>query len=236
MTPVISIGSLKTAGSTTLALTLAGVAAAAEIPVVLVDAARDKDLVDWAGRPGRPSGCIVEVADDEMELERVVRAARRRGEIAIIDAGDNPELIRAGARLSDRALIPVRFSPLSAYAALATDRLLASEAAKGRRGRDWLFAASAVTAIPSRVARSIEAMIERSATPRLEVGLVQRPAYEAPFLQGGTLFTMADEIAPGLDRARAEAATLAYEVGLLGRETQAGDPVRVHAPALARAA
>ncbi len=47
-------------------------------------------------------------------------------EIAIIDAGDNPELIRAGARLSDRALIPVRFSPLSAYAALATDRLLAS--------------------------------------------------------------------------------------------------------------
>ncbi len=50
MTPVLSVGSLKTAGSSTLALTLAGVAAAAEIPVVLIDGARDKDLVDWARR------------------------------------------------------------------------------------------------------------------------------------------------------------------------------------------
>lgn len=233
MTPVISVGSLKTAGSSTLALTLAGVAAAAEIPVVLIDAARDKDLVEWARKPGVPRGLTVQAARGELELESLVRAARRRGEFCVIDAGDDAEMIRAGARLSDRALIPVRFSPLSAYAALATDRLLATEAAKGRRGRDWLFAASAVTAIPSRVARSIEAMIDRSVTPRLAVGLVQRPAYEAPFLAGGTLFTVSEDLAPGLDRARAEAATLAYEVGLLGRETQAGDPVRVHAPALA---
>ena len=53
MMPVLSIGSLKTSGSTTLALTLAGVAAAADIPVVLIDGARDKDLVEWATRPGR---------------------------------------------------------------------------------------------------------------------------------------------------------------------------------------
>ena len=33
-------------------------------------------------------------------------------------------------------------------------------------------------------------------------GLVLRAAYEAPFLHGGTIFNLADEIAPGLDRAR----------------------------------
>lgn len=216
MIPVLSIGSLKTSGSSTLALTLASVANAADIPVVLIDAARDKDLVDWAAKGGRPSRCTVEVADDEMSLERLVRAARRRGEIAIIDAGDNPDLLRAGARLSDRALIPVRFSPLSAYAALATDRLLRLEAGKGRRDRDWAFVASAVTTIPSRVARAIETMIERSETPRLDVGLVHRAAYEAPFYHGGTLFTLGEEHVSGLDRARAEAAQLAHEVGLLG--------------------
>lgn len=226
MMPVLSIGSLKTSGSTTLALTLAGVAAAADIPVVLIDAARDKDLVDWAAKPGRPAGCTVEIADDEMTLERLVRAARRRGELAVIDAGDNADLIRAGARLADRALIPVRFSPLSAYAALATDRLLQAEVGRGRRDRDWAFTASAVTTIPSRIARTIETMIERSATPRLQIGLVLRAAYEAPFLHGGTLFTLAEEIAPGLDRARAEAATLAYEIGILGQETRAAAPVR----------
>lgn len=217
MVPVISIGSVKTSGSTTLALTLAAVAAAAEIPVVLIDAARDRDLVAWSRKPGTPTGLTVEEADDEMSLERLVRAARRRGDVAVIDAGDDAGLICAGARLSDRALIPVRFSPLSAYAAVATDRMLAADAMKGRRGRDIAFVASAVTTIPSRVARSIEAMIEASETPRLTIGLVQRAAYEAPFLNGGTLFTLDEAFAPGLDRARAEAASLAYEVGLLGR-------------------
>lgn len=230
MMPVISVGSLKTSGSSTLALSLAGVAAAADIPVVVIDGARDKDLADWAMKPGRPDCLMVETADDEITVERLVRAARRRGDLCILDAGDNAELIRAGARLADRALIPVRFSPLSAYAALATDRLIAAESMKGRRGREWAFVASAVTTIPSRVARTIETMIERTATPRLEIGLVQRAAYEAPFLNGGTLFTIEDAIAPGLDRARAEAAMLAYEVGILG---EAAEAQRIRQPARA---
>lgn len=218
MIPVVSIGSLKTSGTTTLALTLAGVAAAADIPVFLIDASRDRDVMTWASKGHCPSKITVEAADDEIAIERLVRAARRRGDMAIIDAGDASETIRAAARLSDRTLIPVRFSPLSAYAAIATDRMLAADANKGRRGRDWAFAASAVTTIPSRVARSIEAVIQQSNTPRLEVGLVLRAAYEAPFLHGGTIFTLGDDIAPGLDRARAEAASLAFEIGILGRD------------------
>jgi chromosome partitioning protein len=225
MTPVISIGSLKTAGTTTLALTLAAVASAADIPVVLIDASRDADLVSWGEKAGRPRHCVVETAEDEASLERLVRAARRRGDVAIIDCGDGADAIRAGARLADKALIPVRFSPLSVCAAVVTDRLLAADASKGRRGRERAFAATAVTAIPSRIARAIEATIEESETRRLAIGLVQRAAYEAPFLHGGTIFTLDERVAPGLDRARAEAAMLAYEVGLLGREAAAGAPV-----------
>ncbi|GGD26635.1 chromosome partitioning protein ParA [Aureimonas glaciei] len=216
MIPVISIGSLKTSGTTTLALTLASVAAAADIPVVLIDAARDKDLVAWAAKGGLPARITVEAVDDEATMERLVRAARRRGDLAIIDAGDTADAIRAGARLADRTLIPVRFSPLSAYAAIATERLIASEAGKGRRGRDWAFLATAVTAIPSRIARMVESVIQQSHATKIHCGMVLRAAYEAPFLHGGTLFSLADEIAPGLDRARAEAATIAYECGILG--------------------
>jgi hypothetical protein len=231
MLPVISIGTLKTSGTTTLALTLAGVAAAADIPVVLIDAARDHDLLDWSRKGNCPSKVTVESADDETTMERLVRAARRRGDLAIIDAGTDPDAIRSAAKLSDRTLIPVRFSPLSAYAAIATDRMLAADAGKGRRGRDWAFAASAVTTIPSRIARVVESVIQQSATPRLEIGLVLRAAYEAPFLHGGTIFNLADEIAPGLDRARAEAATLAYEIGILGRATTEDEMLPMQAAA-----
>lgn len=216
MIPVISIGSLKTSGTTTLALTLAGVAAAADIPVVLIDAARDKDLVAWAAKGQCPAKITVEVADDEATMERLVRAARRRGDLAIIDAGDDAETIRTAAKLADRTLIPVRFSPLSAHAAIATERMLAADAGKGRRSRDWALAATAITNIPSRVARLVETIIQESEIARLDIGLVLRAAYEAPFLHGGTIFSLSDDIAPGLDRARAEAATLAYESGILG--------------------
>lgn len=229
MTAVISIGSLKSSGSTTLVLTLAGVAAAAEIPVLLVDASRDKDILTWRARTEGLASVAVEAATDAASLEQVVRAARRRGQIALVDAGSDPETIRMGARLSDRALIPVRFSPLSAYAAVATERLLQQDAGQGRPDRDWALVASAVsTTIPSRIARTVEAIVAACPAPRLEIGLVLRAAYEAPFLLGGTIFTLRDAEAPGLDRARAEAATLAYEAGILGpmvsMNSQRGEP------------
>ena len=238
MTPVLSIGTLKTSGTSTLALTLAAVGAAADIPVVLIDAARDGDLADWAQKGPVPLRITVERTRDIAAIERLVRAARRRGDIAIIDAGDDEAMICAGALLADRALIPVRFSPLSAVAALATDRVLSQDDGLGRHARDRCFVASAVTAIPSRIARAIETLVQTSRTRRLDLGLVQRAAYEAPFLLGGTIFTLDDAMAPGLDRARAEAASLAYEIGLLGRRTQARPaPIsRELADELARAA
>ncbi len=135
-------------------------------------------------------------------------------------------MIRAGARLSDRALIPVRFSPLSAYAALATDRLLATEADKGRRGRDWAFVASAVTTIPSRVARTIEGMIERSATARLEIGLSSAPPTRRPSCMAARSSRSARTSRPALERARTEAATIAYEIGILGHDIDAATVIR----------
>ncbi|MCQ8780828.1 chromosome partitioning protein ParA [Mangrovibrevibacter kandeliae] len=216
MIPVISIGTLKTSGTTTLSLTLASVAAAAEIPTVIVDAARDADLGNWSRMAGRPPRISVERVEDDTALERCVRAARRRGDFVVIDCGDTAAAITAGARLADRAIVPVRFSPLSAHAAVATDRILAADVDGGRPGRDRCFAACGMTAIPSRIARTLEAIIDQSPTRKLDIGLVQRAAYEAPFLHGGTIFTLADEIAPGLDRARAEAASFAFEVGVLG--------------------
>ncbi|MCE7030831.1 chromosome partitioning protein ParA [Jiella avicenniae] len=223
MISVVSVGSLKTAGSSTVVLALASVAAAADIPVLVIDAARDGDLAAWAEQAGRPAKITVERSRDEATIEKLVRAARKRGDLVVIDAGDEAATIRLGAKLSDRAVIPVRFSPVSASYAIETDRLLGKDAGRGRRSRDWCFVASAVATIPSRIARSVEAIIEASETARLPIGLVQRAAYEAPFLFGGTIFTLDEEQAPSLDRARAEAASLAYEIGILGkREGRAG--------------
>ncbi|TFF19166.1 chromosome partitioning protein ParA [Jiella endophytica] len=236
MISVVSVGSLKTSGSSTMALTLASVAAAADIPVLLIDAARDGDIADWATRNAVPTKLWVERARDEATIEKLVRAGRRRGDLVVIDAGDEAATIRAGARLADRAVIPVRFSPASAFYAVETDRLLNEDAGRGRRARDWCFVASAVATIPSRIARGVEAIIEASQTPRLPIGLVQRAAYEAPFLFGGTIFTLEDAAAPGLDRARAEAASLAYEIGILGRRSESVAPVAAPRETLPKAA
>ncbi|MBO0903781.1 chromosome partitioning protein ParA [Jiella sonneratiae] len=231
MLSVVSVGSLKTSGSSTLALTIASVAAAADIPVLVVDAARDGDLSAWAGRAGHPARIAVERCRDEATMERLVRAARKRGDLVVIDAGDEAATIRGAARLADRALIPVRFSPVSATYAVATERLLAEDFGRGRRGRDWCFVASAVATIPSRIARSVEAIVEASPAARLPIGLVQRAAYEAPFLFGGTIFTLEEEVAPGLDRARAEAASLAFAIGILGpRAADRPAAATTHAP------
>ncbi|MBP0616221.1 chromosome partitioning protein ParA [Jiella mangrovi] len=236
MISVISVGSLKTSGSSTVALTLASVAAAADIPVLLIDAARDGDIAAWASQAGRPAKISVERIRDETAIEKLVRAARKRGDLVIIDAGDEAETIRASAKLADRALIPVRFSPVSALYAIETDRLLAEDIGRGRRLRDWCFVASAVATIPSRIARSVEAIVEESATARLPIGLVQRAAYEAPFLFGGTIFTMEEDVAPGLDRARAEAASLAYEIGILGQKANEARPAPGQRAAIREAA
>lgn len=226
MISVVSVGSLKTSGSSTVALTLASVAAAADIPILLIDAARDGDLAAWASRAGRPAKITVERCRDEATIEKLVRTARKRGDLVVIDAGDEAATIRLGAKLSDRAVIPVRFSPLSASYAVETDRILARDAGRGRRTRDRCFVASAVATIPSRIARSVEAIIGESETARLPIGLVQRAAYEAPFLHGGTIFTLDEDHAPGLDRARAEAASLAYEIGILGRREERSRPTK----------
>ncbi|MDY8110435.1 chromosome partitioning protein ParA [Fulvimarina sp. 2208YS6-2-32] len=215
MIPVIAIGSLKSSGSTTLGLTLAGVAAAANIPVTIIDGAHDPDAAIWAGKRSLPRRLGVVRETNPSEIETMVRGARRRGEAMIIDCGTNPELLRLAERMADKTLIPVRFSPLSADAAIATDALFDATPGLGRPGRERAFVASAITPIHSRIARVVESLIASSATKRLQVGLSLRAAYEAPFLNGGSLFSLDDDEAPGLDRARAEAAMLAYEVGLL---------------------
>ena len=225
MLSVISVGSLKASGSATVALTLAGVAAAADIPVALIDAAGPGELAGWAAMGAQPRHLEYERAADIAALERALRGTRRRGALAIIDAGEEEAIVRAAASLADRALIPVRFSPLSAYSALVTDQLLAADARREGKAGDRCFVASAISAIGSGVARSIEAIIGTSDTARLPVGLSQCAAHAAPFVHGGTIFTLDETAVAGLDHARAEAASFAHAVGMLG-----GAAVSIPAP------
>ncbi|WP_224005080.1 chromosome partitioning protein ParA [Aureimonas sp. SA4125] len=215
---VISIGSVKSAGSSTLALTLASVAAAADMPVLLIDAAKDWDLVTWAKKAGRPSDIEVVRCENVADLEEMVQTGRDRHALVLIDAGTNPEMLRKGARLAETVLVPLKLSPLSSYAAAATDIFLAAQTAKFP-GKRQAFVATAVAQIPSRIARAVEEKLARRTTERLPTGLAQRAAFEAPFLFGGTIFTLTDAQTPGLARAQEDAAALAVELGILRYQT-----------------
>ena len=215
---VISIGSVKSAGSSTLALTLASVAAAADMPVLLIDAAKDWDLVTWAKKSGRPSEIEVARCEDIARLEGLVRTGRERNALVVIDAGSNPEMLRKAARVAETVLVPLRLSPLSSYAAAATDIFLAAQTAKFP-GKRQAFVATAIAQIPSRIARAVEEKLARRTTKRLPTGLAQRAAFEAPFLFGGTIFTLNADQAPGLERAQEDAAAMAVELGILRYQT-----------------
>ena len=215
---VISIGSVKSAGSSTLALTLASVAAAADMPVLLIDAAKDWDLVTWAKKAGRPSEIDVVRCDEVAKLDDLVRSGRDRHALVVIDAGSNPDMLRRAARLAETVLVPLRLSPLSSYAAAATDIFLAAQTAK-YPGKRQAFVATAIAQIPSRIARAVEEKLSRRTTERLPTGLAQRAAFEAPFLYGGTIFTLKGSQAPGLERAQEDASALALELGVLRYQT-----------------
>ncbi|MCK5934568.1 MAG: chromosome partitioning protein ParA [Fulvimarina manganoxydans] len=211
----IAIGTLKSSGSTTLALMIASVVARCERPVTLLDAAPDPDLHLWVRKGFGISDLKVKRVERVKELADMVEDARRRERCVVVDAGREAPMIAQAASICDRFAVPVRLSPASAIAAIGTDRLL--DGLKGRardRGRR-LFVANAVTLIPSRVARAVEAIVASSATPRLPIGLSLRAAYEAPFLGGGTLFDLMDEEAPGLARAQSEAFELTAALGLV---------------------
>ena len=211
---VIAIGSVRSGGSSTLALTLAGTLADAGCSVLLVDAARNPDLVRWSHRPGRPDLISVARCTDGDHLRELVHNARRHGRTVVIDAGFKRDRLRAAFEMSHMALVPVRFSPLSVSAAIETDRLIDQIERRKPGGR--AFVATAVTQIPSRIARAVEGQLRERRTVRLPAGLSLRAAFEAPFLVGGTVHTLGDDEAPGLARARVEAENLLFELDLYG--------------------
>ncbi|WP_062212198.1 ParA family protein [Aureimonas sp. AU12] len=223
--PVISIGSLKSGGTTTLALTIASALAYAGCPVLLVDAARAPDLTRWSRREGCPAEIEVARLQTSDQLEDVVREGARRRRLVIIDAGFKRDRLRRAAALASLVVIPVRFSPLSVAAAVDTDRLLDAEASRR------VFVASAVTPIPSRIARTVERELTARRTYRLPAGLGLRAAFEAPFLLGGTVHTLSPDAVPGLDKARRDAEHLLLELEMFGLRR----PVRNAEPPLADA-
>ena len=226
---VVSVGSAKSGGTSTLVLALASAAAASGVPVIVVDASKDMDLVNWSVKSGTTQSIQVLRCEGATAIDQAVSRGVSRGALVIIDAGTKPETLLHGARCADTVLIPVRFSPLSAYAAAATDIFLTAKLDSAAKRR-VAFVATCITQIPSRIARSVEDRLARSATRKLSCGLAQRAAFEAQFLYGGTLFSLTDAQAPGLLRARDDARSLAAELQLLpNRATETLDRIAAEA-------
>lgn len=208
---VVTVGSLRSGGTTTLALTLATVVERLGTDVLLVDAARRPDLSLWAQRPGCPKGIEVARVTKPRQLDEVVHIGRRSRRFVVIDAGVCDAMLAEAASVSAMAIIPVRFSPLSASAAAETDAMLAE---RGPRRR--ALVATGITPIPSRIARRVERDLAACHSFRLPAGLGLRAAFEAPFLAGGTIHNLTDEDAPGLASARQDAAAVWSELEMFG--------------------
>lgn len=212
---VVTVGSLRSGGTTTLALTLATAVERLGTEVLLIDAARRPDLAHWSERAGCHKGIGVARVTKPRQLEDVVHLGRRSRRLVVIDAGVCDGMLTEAASLSAMAIIPVRFSPLSASAAAETDALF-SDAPDGRAPRRRALVATGITSIPSRIARRVERDLVACRSFRLPAGLGLRAAFEAPFLAGGTIYNLTDEDAPGLTSARQDAAAVLSELEMFG--------------------
>ncbi len=212
---VLMVGSLRSGGTTTLALTLAAAVECLGTEVLLIDAARRPDIVQWSARPGCPRGIEVARATRSDQLEELVHLGRRGRRFVIIDAGVDEAVLAEAAALSAMSVIPVRFSPLSASAASETDAML-RQAPAGRAPRRRALVATGITPIPSRIARQVERDLANCGGFRLPAGLGLRAAFEAPFLLGGTIYNLSDADAPGLASARQDAAAVLSELEMFG--------------------
>lgn len=212
---VVTIGSFRSGGTTTLALTLAAAVERLGTEVLLVDAARRPDLSVWSERPGCPKGIGVARVTKPSQLEDVVHLGRRSRRLVVIDAGVCEGMLAEAASVSTMAIIPVRFSPLSASAAAETEAML-REAPSERRPRRRALVATGITSIPSRIARRVERDLTSCRSFRLPAGLGLRAAFEAPFLTGGTIYNLTDDDAPGLASARQDAAAVLSELEMFG--------------------
>jgi chromosome partitioning protein len=213
--PAIVFTSLKSGtGKTTAATILATELVEGGVSVTMIDASPNRNVVDWAARPGVPDNLTVvgDVTQDNI-VDRIAEAASRTT-FVIVDLEHTISLMMGYAiGLADLVIIPMQGSKLDAKQAARAKILVRRQERVLRRSIPFaILITRTKPGITPRAERHIEKSFAESQVPVLRTQLHEREAYRALFSFGGTLGGLAAQDVSNLELAIANARLFAFEV------------------------
>ena len=225
--PIISFSTSKGgSGKTTLCIALAGVLADEGGRVAMIDTDPQQSLTEWAAKPGRPETIDVFSAQNESDLIDLIEACQKTHHVTIIDVqGRVSELGNTAMAWSKLVVVPVQPSAFDATGAANTIRALATVQRVRRTQIGYAIVMNRMSgAIRSRTAKAVASAFEEGHIPVMG-HFLDREAYRVMTASGGTVFTLTDAQAPGLEKARKEsqlfALAVSQRVGLLAASEEA---------------
>jgi len=213
--PIISFANPKGgAGKTTTALLLATELAEKGFTVTIVDADPERWISQWAEMPGRPASIdiVSDVTEDNI-VDRIDEVAVKT-QFVIVDLEGTASLTVAQAvSISDLVIVPVQGSTMDAKGGVKTLRLIRTQ---GRTARREIPHAVVLTrtsaAIQTRDLKDVQQQLAEAGVPVFETAIVERAAFRALFVYGGTISNLNPVQVSSIDKALANARDFAAEV------------------------
>ena len=218
--PVIVFASPKGgSGKTTSATLFAAEVAGRGGGVTLIDADPNRNISEWATRPGCPAGVKVVAEVGEETILDAIEAAARATPFVVIDLEGTASLMVSYAiSQADLVVIPVQGSHLDARQAARAIRLIENQGRAARRTIPYVVVLTRTSpALTPRTLKHVRGELEAAGVPVLDVQLIDREAFRAIFSYGGTLEGLRTH---GLDPTAAKANAHAFAAALIERLRQ----------------
>lgn len=214
--PVISFVSSKGGvGKTTSALLVASILAEhANTHVTLVDADPNKPLLKWSELPGRPETITVVADEAESRIVDIIDEASTSSKFVIVDLeGAATSRVSNAISMSNLVIIPLQGSGLDADQAVKTIRLILNAGKSQRRKIPYRVLFTRMPPIiNSNNMKAIRSTLEAADVPIMETALIEREAFKAVFLHGGTLTGLDPKAVSGTDKALRNATAVTKEI------------------------
>ncbi|PIB95332.1 ParA family protein [Caulobacter sp. X] len=215
MAVIAFVSSKGGVGKTTSALVVAGVLAGLTKDLVtIVDADPNKPLKKWSELAGKPDNIAVVTDEAESRIVDIIDEASQSSRFVIVDLeGAATSRVSNAISMSNLVIIPVQGSGLDADQAVKTIRLILEAGKSQRRKIPYRVLFTRVPAmINSNNMKAIRGTLEEAGVPIMNTALIEREAFKAIFLHGGTVSGLDPEKVSGTDVALRNATAVTEEM------------------------
>lgn len=213
--PIIVLASPKGGvGKSTTTLVLATELAIRGASITVIDADRNKPLVRWAKRDGRPPNITVISDIDEQTIIDTIENAAATTQFVLVDLEGTASTTAAFAiSRADLVIIPTQGSEVDGVEAFKAVQLVQVQEKAFRRRIPYTVLFTRVNAaVTTRDFKDIYRQLTDVGVPILKTRMVERAAFRALFSFGGTLHDLDPSQVSNLPAANANATRLVAEV------------------------